>query len=113
MSINGADFLAAARRMIQGPAEADWRSAVSRCYYAVFHTVREFFLAHGLDIGSGPQAHYNLYIGLNNCGVPALIPIATRVNTLRYERVRADYELAITIRQGHAATWVNNADAIL
>ena len=35
--MNGADFLHLALRLSGGSTEAEWRSAVSRTYYGVFH----------------------------------------------------------------------------
>jgi hypothetical protein len=34
--MQGIEFLATADSLSQGPSEGDWRSAVSRAYYAVF-----------------------------------------------------------------------------
>jgi hypothetical protein len=34
--MQGIEFLATADGLSQGPSEGDWRSAVSRAYYAVF-----------------------------------------------------------------------------
>jgi hypothetical protein len=35
--MNWRDFLPLAARLAGGTTEADWRSAVSRAYYAAFH----------------------------------------------------------------------------
>ena len=63
------EFLDAADRLTRGTTEGDWRSAVSRAYYGVFHRLRDALLAQGLDVGRGGAAHFNLYSGLHNCGV--------------------------------------------
>jgi uncharacterized protein (UPF0332 family) len=54
------DFRDTAERLGQGTTEGDWRSAVSRAYYSVFHFIREFLQSNGLDIGRGGQSHFNL-----------------------------------------------------
>jgi uncharacterized protein (UPF0332 family) len=41
------DFLDTARRLAAGATEGDWRSAVSRAYYSLFHRIRDVCLAHG------------------------------------------------------------------
>jgi hypothetical protein len=41
--MNWRDFLQLARRLSRGTAEADWRTAVSRAYYAAFHIARRLF----------------------------------------------------------------------
>jgi uncharacterized protein (UPF0332 family) len=38
------DFQDTAERLARGATEADWRSAISRTYYAAFHFFRKFFL---------------------------------------------------------------------
>jgi hypothetical protein len=83
-----------AGRLAQGPTEGDWRSAVSRAYYAVFHCFHEFLLSNGLDVGRGGQSHFNVYSGLLNCGYPRVAAIASRIDSLRAHRVWADYDLA-------------------
>ena len=45
------EFLDTANRLVRGRTEGDWRSAVSRAYYAVFHYFRGFLLAHGVNLG--------------------------------------------------------------
>jgi uncharacterized protein (UPF0332 family) len=95
--MNPNEFLATADRLAQGGTEGDWRSAISRAYYSVFHEFRSFFLTQGLDLGRGGQCHFNLYAGLFNCGIPSVAPLGSRVDDLRVNRVTADYDLAGTI----------------
>lgn len=96
------EFQDTAERLAQGKTEGDWRSAISRSYYAVFRHFRGFLLAHGLDIGRGGQSHFNLYVGLFNCGFPAVTAIATRIDDLRFNRVLSDYQLGQQIDQPSA-----------
>jgi uncharacterized protein (UPF0332 family) len=96
------EFLDTADRLAAGATEGDWRSAVSRGYYAVFHHFREFLLGQGVDVGQGGACHSNLYVGLNNCGVAVVAPIANRINTLRDARARADYDLRRRVDQRQA-----------
>src|SRR6476646_4274204 len=96
------EFLDTAERLAQGATEGDWRSAISRAYYGVFHFFREFFLALGMDLGRGGQAHNNLYIGLHNCGIVSAAAIGTSVDNLRSSRVTADYVLNTSISSANA-----------
>ena len=50
------NFLTTADQLAQGATEADWRSAVSRAYYAVFHVARRLFTTCGFTVprGSSP-----------------------------------------------------------
>jgi hypothetical protein len=77
------DFQDTAERLADGQSEGDWRSAISRSYYAVFHFFREFLLSNGLDVGRGGQSHFNLYRGLLNCGFAQVAAIASRIDGLR------------------------------
>jgi uncharacterized protein (UPF0332 family) len=97
--MQGIEFIATADRLSQGGSEGDWRSAVSRAYYGVFHHLRELFLAHGVDLGRSGQAHFNLYVGLLNCGFPAVAILGSRIDQLRSDRVEADYSLSVILDQ--------------
>jgi uncharacterized protein (UPF0332 family) len=111
--MQGIEFLATADSLSQGPSEGDWRSAVSRAYYAVFHHFREFFLAHGLNLGRSGQAHFNLYAGLLHCGFPEAAKLGSRVDQLRANRVEADYNLAGAFDALQARDSVNVARALI
>jgi hypothetical protein len=87
------EFQHTAERLSLGTTEGDWRSALSRGYYAVFHYFREFLFANGLDIGRGGPSHFNLYAGLLHCGIQPIAAIASRLDRLRELRGYADYDL--------------------
>ena len=107
------EFLDAARRYSQGNHEADWRSAISRAYYGVFHYFSELFASHGLKLGASGQAHFNLYAGLLHCGFAPVGPIASRIDDLRRRRVTADYNLSALVDQATAAALVQEAHLII
>ena len=86
------EFQDTAERLAHGATEGDWRSAVSRGYYAVFHYFRKFFLTHGVNVGQGGQCHFNLHAGLSNCGLVAVEEIGARLDELRTDRTGADYD---------------------
>ena len=111
--MDGQDFLKTARRLLTGSDESDWRSAVSRAYYAMFHMACDLCRAHGLDLGQGGQVHHNLYVGLNNCGQPIVHGLAARLDALRDDRTDADYDLASMMLHTRAVTCVQEADAII
>jgi hypothetical protein len=106
-------FRDTADRLANASAEGDWRSAVSRAYYAVFHFFREWFRGQGVDLGKAGQSHANLYLGLLNCGVAAVGPLGSRVDDLREERVAADYDFQKPVRQPGAPAAVQQADRII
>jgi uncharacterized protein (UPF0332 family) len=106
-------FQDTADRLAHGVTEGDWRSAISRGYYAVFHYFRAFLLSHGLDIGKSGQAHFNLYVGLWNCGFPNVAAVANWIDILRIHRVTADYNLAPSIGQADAKSDVQESRAVV
>jgi uncharacterized protein (UPF0332 family) len=111
--MNASDFQDAADRLVQGATEADWCSAVSRSYYAVFHHFRQFLLSHGVSVGRGGQSHFNLYTGLNNCGFAAVAGNAQRIDNLRSNRTLADYDLARSLTQAEATNLVQEGRTIV
>ena len=111
--MNWDDFLDTANRLVSGDREGDWRSAISRSYYCVFHFFADFFKTYGLDLGQGGQCHFNLYSGLLNCGVSGVEKIAVRVDEFRQRRVHADYKLRLPIRRAQAEQFVKEADDMI
>ena len=107
------DFQDTADRLARGAVEGDWRSAISRTYYAVFHYFREYFLSHGFDVGRGGQSHFNLYSGLSNCGLTSVAVLGRRVDQLRTDRTKADYNLGTRIDQAYALDAVRRGRAVV
>ncbi len=107
------DFLDCARRYVHGTTEADWRSAVSRAYYAIFHHFREWLLNCSLDLGKAGQAHANLYFGLFNCGESRMAQVARDIDFLRTQRFIADYDLRLLLKQKTAQGLISHAEKIL
>jgi uncharacterized protein (UPF0332 family) len=111
--MNAREFLDTAERLAQGLTEGDWRSAISRAYYFVFHEFGDFFLARGLNLGQGASAHFNLYAGLLNSGIPSVARLGSRVDDLRADRVTADYDLRRPMSQAWANATVIEARAVV
>jgi uncharacterized protein (UPF0332 family) len=109
MNMQWTQFQETADRLALGSTEGDWRSAMSRSYYSVFHFFREFLVANGLDVGVGGQCHFNLYSGLLNCGFLNVAAIASRIDSLRANRAWADYNLRRSVSQRAAQTSAQEA----
>jgi uncharacterized protein (UPF0332 family) len=107
------DFRDTAERLVQGSTEGDWRSGVSRAYYAVFHYFHQFLQLNGLDVGRSGQSHFNLYSGLLNCGFPQVAAIASGIDGLRAHRVWADYDLARPVSRRAAQTAVRQSSVLI
>jgi uncharacterized protein (UPF0332 family) len=107
------DFQDTAERLARGATEGDWRSAISRTYYAAFHFFRKFFLTHGINVGQGGQSHFNLYTGLANCGYTSVEKLGEQLDLLRTYRAAADYNLSYRIDQAIALDAVQRSRALV
>jgi hypothetical protein len=74
--IRGTDFLRLAENWITGGGEADWRSAVSRAYYAAFHEARHLLRELGFPAPRGDQAHAYLWLRLSTAATRCFRPPA-------------------------------------
>ena len=108
----GEDFLKFAERTATGPTETDWRTAVSRAYYAAFHEARDFLTALGFQTPRADMAHAFLWRRLQNCGHVRLALAGSRLNQLRGERNQADYDLHRDLARDDAAAAVKSAAMI-
>jgi uncharacterized protein (UPF0332 family) len=111
--MNWRDFLALATRLVTGTTEADWRSAVSRAYYAAFHVTRRLFADLRFTVPRADRAHQYLVFRLSNCGEPAEAQAGRDLETLRRLRNRADYDEAPPLTQPQAAAAVQLAAGIV
>lgn len=91
--MNARDFLALALHLAQESAESEWRSAVSRAYYAAFHVARELLQQCGFLVPRSERAHAYLWLRLANSGHLATATAGSKLNTLNGDRNRADYDL--------------------
>ncbi len=105
------EFQDTAERLARGAAEGDWRSAISRTYYAVFPFFRKFFLTHGVN--QAGQSHFNLYTGLANCGYASIETLGDQLDMLRRDRVEANYDLARPIDKAFALVAAQRGRALI
>ena len=91
--MDGTDFLYLAVRLSGGVSEAEWRSAVSRAYYGVFHLALDLVESCGVTLPKTADAHDKLQWCLAHSGNSQLPPMAERLNSLRAARNVADYDL--------------------
>jgi uncharacterized protein (UPF0332 family) len=111
--IQGRDFLKVAEELIAGSTEAQWRSAVSRGYYAAFHVARRLLTECGFKVPRGERAHSYLWLRLGNTGNLTVDIAGARLNTRRGERNQADYDLDRNIDQTTAATQVRADEEVI
>jgi uncharacterized protein (UPF0332 family) len=97
------DFLSVAATLANGATEAEWRSAISRAYYAAFHVARRLLLDLSFRVPQADRAHGYLWLRLSNAGVAQVQEAGRWLNDLRRQRNRADYDDRRTVLQADAA----------
>ena len=83
----------ASRLAEKGAYPAEFRTAISRSYYAVFHLGLDLLGSMGFSIPQNAEAHKEVYRHLNNSGDTDLIKVAAKIDDLRTKRIHADYRL--------------------
>ena len=83
----------AAQLATHGTRPADFRSAISRAYYATYHTAFELLEAMGFTPTQGGDAHRDVRDHLSNSGVDELAQLAGAIASLHGRRISADYRL--------------------
>ena len=107
------NYLTLAATLAAGTTEAEWRSAISRAYYAAFHVARALLLSLGFRTPQADRAHGYLWLRLANAGAADVKVAGNRLNALRRQRNRADYDSHPPRTQPMAANEVKNAEEII
>ncbi len=110
----GESFLDVARKLADADTEADWRSAVSRAYYAAFWAARSAVEAGGVGVAysGGEGSHdalWNMLVTEYNAIGDSLGETGRR---LKLARVRADYRDR-TVTADDARRAVRNAGQLV
>lgn len=108
------EFLETAGDLSSGRREADWRSSISRSYYALFLALRELLLARVprrlLSSGGGRKLGHDFVVRcLKNCPDPDVIEMGDMLAGLRIKRQDADYDLVVTIDRRSATVALADA----
>lgn len=111
--MNGRDFLPLAAHLAGGTTEAEWRSAVSRAYYASFHVARRLLSELGFTVPRADRAHQYLVFRLSNSGEPPVEQAGRDFETLRRLRNRADYDELPALPQPQAFAGVRLAEHVI
>lgn len=111
--MNARDYLELAGELAGGSREADWRSAVSRAYYAAFHVARNLLVQVGFRPPADAQGHAYLWLRLSNTGHPDLDEVGQHLHNLRQVRGQADYQFDRPFREGLAVVQVDLAFGII
>jgi uncharacterized protein (UPF0332 family) len=111
--MNPQEFLDVADDLMVGVREGDWRSAVSRAYYAAFHVARMLLRQAGFLVPHADQAHGYLWLRLSNSGHPDVQQTGTDLKELRRIRNWADYDLDRPFAQDTALDLVQLSSATI
>jgi uncharacterized protein (UPF0332 family) len=107
------DYLTVALRLVAGATEADWRSAVSRAYYAAFHVGCELLRSLKFTVPRADRAHAFVWLRLSNSSHPDVDQAGAHLNHMRGERNWADYDSRRALSQATALSLVTLADRVI
>jgi len=93
-------FLDTADNLKNSSHEADFRTSISRSYYAIFNLVIEMLRKE--KVGIGRRQTHNLHNFFSNCKSVDVKAIGKNISTLQHERIIADYKLSEKIKKTHA-----------
>ena len=119
LTLRGKDFILTAKMLCrENCREPEWRTSISRSYYAAYHTIRECLSAgveRALLIRSGGTALYHGFVirCLKRCSDEKVNEIGDLLNDLRAERRRADYDLHDKIESTRAVDVLSDASDLL
>jgi uncharacterized protein (UPF0332 family) len=111
--MTGHDFLPLAQRLAGGGTEPEWRTAVSRAYYAAFHGARQLLAGLGFRAPFGDRAHAYLWYRLANSGDASVQRAGNDLGELRRRRNQADYDLVVPLAQARALSQVHLGEQII
>lgn len=106
-------FLELADELSTGSRPADWRTAISRAYYAAFHKARTLLRQVGFRVPDAERAHAYLWLRLKNSGHPDVNRAGDDLNQLRSMRNWADYNFGLPVGEATAIEQVGVATDIL
>jgi uncharacterized protein (UPF0332 family) len=91
--MDGREFLSLAHALAAGSTAAHRRSALSRAYYAVYHTASELLLGLGIALPRDHRGHEWVRQCLQHSNDASLIEAGAILHRLQNIRVKADYDL--------------------
>jgi hypothetical protein len=91
------NFLAVAAQFKNSGDEAERRTSIGRCYYALFNVVINLLTANGVVFRQVSDDHHKLVSYLTKTKHRAASSVGSALLSLRTDRNRADYEMAAVI----------------
>ena len=98
-----------------GVFASEFRTAISRSYYAVYNLGISLLKEMDFIIPVDSNAHKAVYYHFNNSGDSLLIEVATKIDDLRTKRNHADYDLdrPYVEKKQNAKAIVHSADRLI
>lgn len=106
------DFLRIAKKLLNYDSEANWRTSISRSYYAIYNYLKQECAKLGVEISKGPSGHGDLIRCLRGSELPDAVDIGSKVNDLHSHRIKADYDMAEPITLNTAKLFYRKAEKI-
>jgi uncharacterized protein (UPF0332 family) len=107
--MNPREFLQLAFKLKGGPSPAEYRSAISRAYYAAYNVGVEKLNEMNCPIDETRDGHTQVQFFLNCAGSRELSKASSQLNELRTKRNKADYQLKLL----NAETSQNSEAAVI
>jgi uncharacterized protein (UPF0332 family) len=121
MSISPSQLFDLARALEERDEECAWRSSMSRAYYAAFHAAQDLGFEDWLDGELADTSHIDpqrshekviqKFVGAKKD--LRLRSIGHMLKAMRKDRVRADYDLYVTIAEAEAASQLLVAEKVI
>ncbi len=91
--MNPREFQQFASKLANGNSPAEFRTAISRAYYAAYNVGVEVLEEMGFRISEGPAGHGEVRHHLNNSHDIEMMRVASQLGELHSKRIHADYRL--------------------
>ena len=114
--MNPKEFQHLALRLAEhGAFPSEFRTAISRSYYAVFNLGVILLKELGFTIPNNQYAHEEVRRHFNNSGDNDLIELAAKIDDLRTQRNHADYDLDMhdVENKKNAKLYVHSAERLI
>ncbi|MGA2333014.1 MAG: hypothetical protein ABSG75_14765 [Syntrophales bacterium] len=87
------DFQLVAAKLALSKTPAEFRSSISRAYYAALHVSAEILNDIGIPVEKGIRCHQSVITCLHNSKDEELAKIGSQLDDVRSDRLKADYHL--------------------
>ena len=111
--MNAKEFYNSACEISSGNREIDYRNAISRTYYAAYHSCEQWRRDNQLEIAAAGTTHDKLIITFIDNSNKEVKGIGNRLNQLKAKRHLADYNLKATFSKSEVMSMLNQTNKIL